>query len=99
MSSEAQLEVYRTLREAQGRYTYFLLAAAGAGIALAVNETHRAELAWSQLPLGLAVLNWGSSFFCGCRYLNNVGVMLYMRTSNSSGCRQANTPKLDKIQR
>jgi hypothetical protein len=77
MSTEAQIEVYRTVREAQGRYTYFLLAAAGAGIALSVNETHGAALAWSQVPLGLAVLSWGLSFFCGCRYLNHAGSVLY----------------------
>jgi hypothetical protein len=43
--SDAQNEVLRALREAQTKYAYFLLAAAGAGIALAVNQTRDMGLA------------------------------------------------------
>lgn len=67
--SEEQREVYRQHRVAQDKYEYFLLAAAAAAIALAVNQTQTAQLSWSQLPLGGAVLCWGLSFFLGCRYL------------------------------
>lgn len=77
MVGEAEREVYRAHREAQTRYTYFLLAAAGAGIALAVNQTQAASLAWSQVPLALAVLAWGLSFFYGCRHLAYVSSTLY----------------------
>ena len=44
MSEDLQNEVYRQFRTAQDKYTYFLLAAAGAGIALAVNQTQGADL-------------------------------------------------------
>ncbi len=60
--SETTLEVYRAFREAQNRYTYFLLAT-GAAIGLAVNQTMNAILARSQVPLAGAVLSWGLSFF------------------------------------
>jgi hypothetical protein len=70
-------EVFRALRDAQTRYTYFLLAAAGAAIALAVNKTDGVAVAWSQLPLALAVANWGASFFFGCRHLHYVASNLY----------------------
>ena len=69
MTSEAEKEVYRASRSAQDRYAYFLLAAAGAGIALAVNQTEGAVLAWAQLPLAVGVLSWGLSFYYGCRHL------------------------------
>ncbi len=77
MQDDVSREVYRALREAQTRYTYFLLATAGAGIGLAVNQTQGAHLSVSQVPLGLAVLSWGLSFFFGCRHLADVASALY----------------------
>lgn len=75
--SEELREVYRQLRVAQDKYVYFLLAAAGAAIAFAVNQTQGAVVSWSQLPLAGAVLCWGLSFFFGCRHLAYVGSTLY----------------------
>ncbi len=75
--NEPEIEVYRALREAQGKYTYFLLAAVGAAIALAVNQTQGAAMAWSQLPLAAGVVSWGLSFFFGCRHLAYVSSTLY----------------------
>lgn len=56
--SEEATEIYRALRESQNKYTYFLLAAAGAAVALTVNQTREAHLAWSQVPLALGALSW-----------------------------------------
>lgn len=70
-------EVYKALREAQNKYTYFLLAAAGAAIALAVNQTRGTAMTWSQIPLAAAGLSWGLSFFFGCRHLAYVNSTLY----------------------
>jgi len=56
----------KQLREEQGKYTYFLLAAAASCIALAVQRTTGSVLAWSHLPLGLAVVCWAGSFWAGC---------------------------------
>jgi hypothetical protein len=58
--------VHRTALE---KYIYFLLAAAGAAIGFALNQTHDAVFSWSKLPLAAAVLCWGMSFFFGCRQL------------------------------
>jgi hypothetical protein len=77
MPNETEREVYRALREAQTRYTYFLLAAAGAAIALAVNQTQNRPLSWSQVPLAAAVLSWALSFFFGCRHLGYVASTLF----------------------
>jgi len=76
MSEEINV-VFRALRESQSKYAYFLLAAAGAAIALAVNQTHKAVLAWSQVPLALSVLSWALSFLFGCRYVAWVNSTLY----------------------
>ena len=54
MAGENIREVYRALREAQNRYTYFLLAAAAAAISLVLNQTQSAPLRLSQIPLGFA---------------------------------------------
>jgi len=77
MTDGAELEIYRALREAQNKYAYFLLAAVGGAIALALNQTKGAALNWFQLPLGAAVLAWGLSFFFGCRHLAYVSSTLY----------------------
>jgi len=75
--SEEATEIYRALRESQNKYTYFLLAAAGAAVALAVNQTHATALTWSQIPLAAGVLSWALSFLFGCRHIAYVNSALY----------------------
>jgi len=70
MGDEALRELFRIHREGQAKYRYFLLAAVGAALALAVNQTHGAGLRMSQAPLAAAVLCWGLSFYFGCRHLH-----------------------------
>jgi hypothetical protein len=77
MSSEVQREVFRVLRESQSKYTYFLLAAAGAAIGFALTQTQGESLAYTQVPLAIAVFLWAGSFFCGCRHLAYVNSTLY----------------------
>jgi hypothetical protein len=77
MATELQQELYRVLRDAQDKYIYFLLAAAGGSIGLAVSQTQNAHLAWSQLPLGVAIGWWGLSFFFGCRHIAYINSTLY----------------------
>jgi hypothetical protein len=67
--NESELELFRQHRDAQLRYTYFLLAAAASGIALSIRFTEDATLQWRLLPIGAAVLCSALSFFHGCRYL------------------------------
>src|SRR4051812_2829586 len=67
-----QQDIYKASREGQEKYTYFLLAAAGASIAFAVTQSQTATLTWWKLPLALAVLSWAISFYAGCRQLRDV---------------------------
>jgi hypothetical protein len=76
MATDQKLELYRQYRTAQDKYIYFLLAAAGAAIALAVHQTQDAKLSLSQIPLGVAVALWGLSFFYGCRHLIYTSLVL-----------------------
>lgn len=78
MSDGGELEIYKQHRQAQDKYIYFLLAAAGASIAFALNQTKGLALAETQIPLGVAVLLWGLSFAAGCARLSQIDVMLSM---------------------
>jgi hypothetical protein len=77
MSDESMREIYRQLRISQDKYSYFILAAAGAAIAFAINQTQGFAISCSQIPLALAVICWGLSFFFGCRQLAYVSSTLY----------------------
>lgn len=76
MTSDIGRDLHRTHTELQSKYTYFLLAAAGAAIAFAVNQTQTVTLSASLIPLGIAVLAWGLSFYFGCRHVSETGGML-----------------------
>lgn len=77
MTTDAEIDIHRALRESQNKHTYFLLTVVGAAIALVVNQTQGALLNWSQLPLAAAVFAWALSFFFGCRNLSYVSSGLY----------------------
>lgn len=77
MPSQEQLEIYKQHSAANDKYTYFLLAAVGAAIALTINQTQAAKLLPSQIPLGIAVALWGLSFYLGCRHLRLVQATLH----------------------
>ena len=69
MAHESLTEIWREHRTSQDKYTYFLLAAASAAIAFAVQKTDGLMLSWELAPIGLAVIAWGGSFYCGCKNL------------------------------
>ncbi len=69
MPDENYRELYKAHLAENQRLVYFLLAADGAAIGLALNQTQSAPIVWSQIPLALAVICWGLSFFFGIRYL------------------------------
>jgi len=74
---EETIELHRQLRTSQDKYAYFLLAAVGASIAFALNQTQGLSLELSQIPLAISILLWGFSFFFGCRHLQYVSSTLY----------------------
>lgn len=62
-------ELHKAHRDGQEKYIYFLLASGGAAVAFAITQTTEATLSITKIPLGLAVLCWGLSFYCGCKQL------------------------------
>lgn len=67
--SDSEREVFRVHKEEQSKYVYFLLAASGAAIGFAVSQTQGLSITYSQIPLGIAVILWGLSFYFGCNQL------------------------------
>lgn len=64
--SDLKTQIAQQLSEEQSKYTYFLLAAAASCIALSVQRTTGSAVTWKEVPLGVAVLCWGASFWAGC---------------------------------
>jgi hypothetical protein len=69
-------DLHKAHTQGQEKYTYFLLAAAGAAIGFAVQKTEGLHLSWWLLPVGISTLLWGASFYCGCRNLDRVSAAL-----------------------
>lgn len=77
MSFESAIaELHKAHSQGQEKYTYFLLAAAGAAIGFAVQKTEGLPLSWWLLPVGIATLLWGASFYYGCRNLDCVSAAM-----------------------
>jgi hypothetical protein len=72
----AQSELHKAHRDANEKYIYFLLAAAGACIAFAISQTQTATISIYKAPLAAAVVFWGLSFYFGCRQLLQMMNML-----------------------
>jgi hypothetical protein len=67
MAGDVKGEIERQGFEHWQKYDYFLMAAAMAAIALSLQRTEGLPLRWPMLPLGVAVLLWGVSIYCGIR--------------------------------
>lgn len=63
-------ELHKAHGAGQEKYTYFLLAAAGAAIGFAVQKTDGIPMSWWVLPVGVATVLWAASFYCGCRNID-----------------------------
>ena len=76
-SSDRLAELYTQHRAQQDRYDFFLMAVAGSAIALSIQRTTEELLGYSMIPLGIAVLLWGVSFFAGCKRRAYVNVITF----------------------
>ena len=94
-----ETEIYKQHREVQNKYNYFLLAVAAAAIALSLKRTTDSKIVYSMIPLALAVLSWGLSFFCGCRRSIYAEVNLYanfelLKTQKGEHPKVGNNPQM-----
>lgn len=67
MSDDNLRMLHNQLVTSQHKYIYFLLAVAASAIAFSTQVTKEMKLESSLIPLGIAVICWALSFFCGCR--------------------------------
>lgn len=77
MPDSDALELYKQHQASQDKYTYFLLAAAAAAIAFALQKTDGLGFSWWLAPVGLAIVFWGASFYCGCKNIVWVQAAIY----------------------
>jgi hypothetical protein len=79
--SDAFAELHKQHQASQDKYTYFLLAAAGACIAFATEKSAGVPLSWPLLLVALAVASWAVSFYCGCKCANTVQALTMANAS------------------
>jgi hypothetical protein len=53
----------------QERNAYFLLAAAASAIGFAITQAKVEPITYMHIPLGLSVLSWAVSFYCGQQFI------------------------------
>ena len=66
---QQELELHKQLSSAQEKHAYFLLAAAGSAIGFTLTQTKTEALSFFHIPLGLAIVCWGLSFFTGLQFI------------------------------
>lgn len=81
VDNQNHLELYKQHQASQDKHTYFLLAAAGAAIGFAVQKTEGLLLSGWQIPVGLAIICWGVSFYFGCKNIVWVQTAIYANSS------------------
>lgn len=74
---EEQREIQIQFRQQQEKFVYYLIALSVSAIGFSVYKTTGQQLKWTQLPLGISVLCWGLSVFCGLRFLKYIISTLY----------------------
>lgn len=74
--NNAIYELQKQHQASQEKYTYFMIAAAGACIAYAVEKAIGVPLTLYLSFLTLSVLCWSASFYCGCKCANTVQALI-----------------------
>lgn len=70
-------DLVKIFREQQQKYCYYVIALCVAAIGFSVHKTMGLSISKSQIPLGIAVLSWGFSVWCGLRYLGLMTASLF----------------------
>jgi hypothetical protein len=68
-STEDQKELVRQFRQQQEKYVYYIIALCVTAIGFSVIKTSGQSIKWEHIPIGLAVLSWAISIFCGLRFV------------------------------
>lgn len=57
----------------QEKYVYYLIALSVTAIGYAIVNTKGEPLKWAQIPLGLSIISWAVSIYCGLSFLRYIG--------------------------
>jgi hypothetical protein len=93
---ENKREVRSQFWQQQEKYVYYIIAISVSAIGFAIYKTSGQPLKLSQIPLGLAIISWGLSAFCGLRFLKYVISNLY---ANSAYLNEKNADKAKGIRK
>lgn len=66
---EEQIEIQKQFRQQQEKFVYYIIALSVTSIGFSVYKTIGLPLKLIQIPLGIAVVSWGLSIFCGFNFL------------------------------
>ncbi len=86
MNNDLELELQKKLRDGTNKYVTFFLTVAGASIGFSTTQSSGLVLSVWVVPLAVALLFWGGSFYCGCRCLD---LELSMLTLDADAARVA----------
>lgn len=76
-NKQIQADIQKQFRQHQEKLVYYLLALSVSAIGFSVYQTTGESLSIIQIPLGLAVLSWSLSIFCGLKFMKYVISSLY----------------------
>lgn len=74
---DVQFNLQQEYREKQEKYVYYLIALSVSAIGFSIYKTDNQSLTFSQIPLGIAILSWSISIFCGLKFLKYIISNLY----------------------
>ena len=64
-------------RSQQQKYVYYIIALSVTSIGFSIFQTMNEPLKNTQIPLGIAILSWGISIFCGLLFMRYIISSLY----------------------
>lgn len=74
---EEQKELWRLYKLQQEKYVYYIIALSVTAIGFSIYNTTGVNLKLIQIPLGISILCWGLSIYCGLTFLNYIISSLY----------------------
>lgn len=75
--SEVQIEIQKQFIQQQEKLVYYIIALSVSAIGFAIYQTTGQRLKVIQIPIGLAVICWSISIYCGLKFLKYVISNLY----------------------
>ncbi len=75
--NEIKFKIQQEFRDKQEKYVYYLIALSVSAVGFSIYKTENHSLTCSLVPLGLAVLSWSISIFCGLKFLKYTISNLY----------------------